>query len=361
MDDITAEVGFGANEDILPYTESKEIITYSNAIDIVLSSACRNQCGFCHFSRRKADLVVPYSTIKLFKAARKMGAREANLISGERPDRYHVIRAKFDIWGFNSYAEYIYTIAELAFLEGLLVNLNVGYLSYNELKYLQEIVSTVEIPLENINKDFLQTSGIFAQAPSKDPEIRIKLLESAGKLNIPVLTSVLLGVGESPEDRIMTLVKIKELQEEYGNIQSVKINLAHTSPEWAGDPFPALGEEVLLETIRLARELLPEDVDITVPVNQYSNLIELIEHGVNDLGQIRNYDKDYLFPEKPYKTVGEYQQILEASGYRLFKRLPIKNSFIVSQKYSKKLGQFLDKYKMRLKETSKEDKFVLTL
>ncbi len=358
MDELN-ESGFSVNEDILPYSDSDDLITYSSAVDVVLSTACRNRCDYCSFPRREADLVVPYSTIKVFKTARRAGAREANIVAGERPDRYHSIRAKFDVWGFNSYVEYVYTVAELAFLEGLLVNLNVGFLSQAELKYLQDIVATVELSLEVLSKDFLLPNRAHHRSPSKDPDIRVKFLETTGKLNFPTLTGIMVGIGEKPEDRIRTLVKIKEIHEEYGHIQSVKIAPFMPMDEHEY-PYKQPPYEVLLETVRLAREILPTDVDIVVPINRFPDILTLVQHGMSDLGQIRCFGQDCLFPSATFLKLEEYQKILEDNGYRMFKRLPIKNAFISAQKYSKKLGQFLDKYKVRLKENSKEDKFALT-
>ncbi len=359
MTEDQIELPISANEDILPYLDSSDIITYSNAVDIILSSACRNQCTYCSFGGRQKDLVVPYSTIKVFKAARKAGAREANIVSGERPDRFHGIRAKFDVWGFNSYIEYIYTISELAFLEGLLVNLNVGFLSLSEMKYLSDIVATVECNLESLRTDLMGENQVHEFAPSKDPQIRIKFLENAGKLNLPVITGLLVGIGESPEDRIATLMKIKEIHEEYGNVQLVRI-----VPCLPVDVNTVLvpGSDLYqhtLETIRIARELLPNEVDITTTVNAFPDVMTLIEHGVTDLGEIRVYGRDCIHTALPFRPLDEYQQVIENNQYRFLKRLPIKNGYILVQKYSKKLGQFLDKYKIRLKESTKDDKFTL--
>lgn len=354
------ETGFGTSEeDILIQSREETDITYSNTVDVVLSPACRNKCGYCRFSKRNDDLTVPYSTIKVFKAAKKLGAREAHLVAGERPDKFHAIRAKFDIWGFNSYIEYIYTIAELAFLEGLLVNLEVGYLSLTELKYLKEIITSVEMNLETTNRDFLQKPH-HLYAPSKDPNIRIKFLENAGKLNIPTNTGILIGIGESPEDRIRAFIKIKDLYEEYGHIQSVKVNTFVPAKNTPMSDVEQVSDDILYETIRLARELLPPEIDITVPINIHTNILKLVEHGVNDLGQIRVYGKDSLFPKKPFRTIEEYREELETAGYSLYKQLPIKNTFILAQKYSKKLGQFLDKHKAKLKDNMRDDKFMLT-
>lgn len=361
MDEEEKELtGFGDNEDILPFINRESVVTYSSAVDLVISTACRNDCGYCAFKREQDNLVVPYSTIKVFKKARKMGVREANLVSGERPDSYTSVRAKFDIWGFNSFSEYLYTLAELAFLEGLLVNLNVGYLSFNELKYLREIIVSVELMVETTNVAMLE--GIQHKfSPSKSPDVRFKFLEYAGKLNIPTNTGMIVGIGETPEDRLKTISRVRELHDEYRSIQNFKISPFISDPRSKMKDVQDCSEELVLETVRIAREILPSDIDISVPVNVCTNINRFVQAGVTDFGQIRLCGPDSLFPKKRFENVEFYEKELDSIGYSLAKRLPIKNSFVTSQKYSKKLGQFLDKYKLRLKEIQAEDEFVLAM
>ncbi len=361
MDEEEKELtGFGDKEDLLPFINRESVVTYSNAVDLVISTACRNDCGYCSFKREQDHLVVPYSTIKVFKKARKSGAREANLIAGERPDSYTSVRAKFDIWGFNSYSEYLYTVAELAFLEGLLVNLNVGYLSFNELKYLREIIASVECMVETTNVAMLDDIQ-HKFSPSKNPEVRFKFLEYAGKLNIPTNTGMLIGIGESPEDRLQTISKVRELYDEYRSIQNFKIVPFVSDPKSKMKDYPNCSEELVLETVRIAKEILPSDIDISVPINICTNINRYVQAGVNDFGQIRTCGPDAVFPKKRFESIEHYEKELDLIGYQLAKRLPIKNSFVSSQKYSKKLGQFLDKYKLRLKEIQSEDEFVLAM
>ncbi len=360
MEEEKELTGFGDNEDILPFMSRDSVVTYSNAVDLVISTACRNACGYCGFRKEQDNLVVPYSTIRVFKKARKMGAREANLVAGERPDSYGSVRAKFDVWGFNSYSEYLYTIAELAFLEGLLVNLNVGYLSYNELNNMREIIASVECMVETTNESMLE--GIQHKfSPSKSPYIRFKLLEYAGRLNIPTNTGMIVGIGETPEDRITTISKVRELYDEYRSIQNFKIIPFVNNQRIAMLDQQSCSEELVLETIRLAKEILPSEIDVSVPVNLCTNVTKMVQAGVTDFGQIRTCGNDAFFPKKPFEKIEHYEKELDSIGYQLAKRLPIKNSFVSSQKYSKKLGQFLDKYKLRLKEIQAEDEFVLAM
>jgi 7,8-didemethyl-8-hydroxy-5-deazariboflavin synthase len=352
--------GFGDNEDILSKINKENTITYSSAIDLVISSTCRNHCGYCIFKKNKQDLVVPYSTIKVFKKARKKGIREANFVAGERPDSSAYVRAKFDIWGFNSYSEYIYTLAELAFLEGLLVNLNIGYLTFNELKFLKEIIASVEYMLDTTSES-MSKSIQHQYSPSKNPEIRIKLIENAGKLNIPTNTGMIIGIGETPEERIETIAKVKDLHDEYRNIQNFKISPFINNEKIPMKDTNSCSEDLLIETIRIAREILPSEIDISVPVNICNNYKQYIEAGVNDFGQIKIAGLDALFPKRRFQSIEFYEEELSNYGYQLAKRLPINNLFVSSQKYSKKLGQFLDKYKIKIKESQAEDEFVLTM
>lgn len=360
MTDELDQVGFGSNDDVMHFFNKEGVITYSNAIDIVVSPMCRNQCGYCAFAKNEDKLIVPYSTIKKFKNARHLGAREANIIAGERPDTFSVVRAKFDVWGFNNYVEYLYTIAELAFLEGLLVNLNVGYLSFNELKYLQDIVASVECMIETTNPSM--NEGLQHQySPSKSPAVRLKFLEHCGRLNFPANTGIIVGMGESPEDRINAISSVCNLHEEYRHIQSFKINPFIAYENTAMSSFPSADSETVLETVRLAREILPAEVDVCVPVNLFPDVKALIQNGVTDFGQIRLAGVDGNFPEKAFQPMEYYESVVHEMGKELGKRLPIKNSLVYAQKYSKKLGQFLDKYKQRLKEAQAEKEFELVM
>ncbi len=333
---------------ILPIESHLISITYSNAVDIVLTETCRNTCGYCDFQNKKCIPMVPYATIKAYKEARKHRAREANMIAGERPDKFNTFRAKLDLWGFGSYAEYVYTVCELAFLEGLLCNLNIGYLTENELRHLAEIAVSFEMSLETTNEDLLKTVA-HENAPSKDPAVRLKFLQSCGKLNLPTVTGMLVGIGESSEDRIRTINAVKAIHEEYGNIQMFKIQNFIPRKGTPMENWDAPSEKVMLETVALARDILSKDIRISVPININHDVIKFIEHGVNDFCQIRYAGKDTLFHEFVYPDLIDLTQLLKEHGYQLDKRLPIANDFVLQQKYSRKVGQLLDKYKLRIK------------
>lgn len=333
-------------ENFSPILESeKPIITYSNSITITLTNFCHNKCKYCDFPDPGGPLMVPYHTIKCFKQARFRKAREANIVSGERPDTINLIRAKLNTWGFDSFAEYIYTICELAFLEGLLPHLNVGYLTPRELRLLRDIVVSMEMNIETTNRELLES--IHKNSPGKDPNIRIKFIESCGKLNIPVTTGIRVGMGESEADRLESLKLIKKINEEYGHIQDIVLHNFIPKRQFVGK-LEEVPKEVMIRTVQQAREILPKEVKIRVPVILNPDLIDFIQAGVDDLGEIQPGEGSILFPGNRYPTLEELDTLLNDNGYMLDRRLPIYHDFIINQKYSKKLAQLLDKYRYKI-------------
>ena len=149
--------------------DAPNTVTYSRTLVISFSRLCKNKCPYCGFNK-KDGLTVPYSTIKQIKHARSKGIREVLYIAGERPDTFTHIRSALDLWGFSSYVDYIYTIAELGFLEGLIPVLDVGFLTPAEMKKISEVTAIIKIMLDDINTGAKATVG-------KRLEIRLKSLE----------------------------------------------------------------------------------------------------------------------------------------------------------------------------------------
>lgn len=325
--------------------QDKKVITYSNSITIALTKHCHNQCEYCDFPDIGGPLMVPYQTIKCFKKARQRKAREVNIVAGERPDTINLIRAKLDTWGFETYAEYVYTICELAFLEGLLPHLNIGYLTPKELRYLRDIAVSMEMNLETTNRELLDS--IHQNSPGKDPNIRVKFIESCGKLDIPVTTGIRVGMGENRQDRIEALTLIKSIHEQYGHIQDVVLH-NFIPKRRAVEKLQEVSQEIMLETVSIAREILPPGVRVRVPIILNQEILKFIQAGVDDLGEIQPGENSVLFPGRRYPKIEELEEELETNGYKLDRRLPLYYDFILNQKYSKKLAQLLDKYRYKL-------------
>jgi FO synthase subunit 1 len=344
-------------DDILVINEDDpNIITYSKSLPMVLTRMCRNNCPYCGF-HRKDNVIVPYSTIRQAKAARALGAREIHFVSGERPDKFPFIRATLDLWGFDSFIDYVYTVCELGFLEGLIPIIELGFLSPVEMKRLSEVSAVNKIMIDSVDKTLAET--LYKESPGKKLELRLKSLQWAGKLNFPTITGIMVKIGETKSHRQEMLKEIASIHKQYGHIHEVLLQNFIPEP---GTPFekkkPA-DMDVMLDTFKMARDILPNDVPITVNSELITDIEPFIKEGLRDLGRITLGPKGLITGQIPTDEAALKQKI-ESLGFQLQQRFPIRKAFIVDGKYSKKLGQVLDNYRYKVKkelqEKSKEQK-----
>jgi 7,8-didemethyl-8-hydroxy-5-deazariboflavin synthase len=318
----------------------KNVITYSKSSIISLTKLCRNKCGYCDYRNENSSLTVPYQTIKICKKARQSDCREALFTSGERPDRYSFVRSTLDVWGFSSYIDYVNTVCELAFLEGLLPSIDIGYLTLDELKKIRRITALLRMMLESSDKALLNKIP-HQQALGKDPDLRIEVIRNAGQLRVPVTTGIMLGIGESKAARKEALEIIRDLHQEFGHIQNVVIQeFVPGENSLMKDQKPPKMKD-LLDTVSLARSILPPAVAITVHPKGKENLLDLIKAGATDLGSLS---------EAYWEMISLIRKELLQNGYELHKRLPIFEQFILDRWYSRKLGQVMDRYRVMLKQ-----------
>jgi FO synthase subunit 1 len=338
-------------DDILVINEDDpNIITYSKSMPIALTRMCRNNCPYCGF-HRKDTVVVPYSTIRQAKNARAAGARELLFVSGERPDKFPFIRATLDLWGFESFIEYVYTVCELGFLEGLLPVIELGFLSPIEMKRLAEVSAINKIMLDSVDPTLAET--LYKESPGKKLELRLKSLQWAGKLNFPTITGFMVKIGETKSHRQEILKEIASIHKQYGHIHEVLLQNFVPEP---GTPFekkkPA-DMDTMLDTFELARSILPEDVPVTISPELVEDIEPFIKAGLRDLGRITHGGKGLIVGQKPMDEV-ELRKKIESLGFELQQRFPLRKAFILEGKYSKKLGQVLDNYRYKVKKEIQE-------
>lgn len=329
---------------------SDDILTYSKCLTLTFSRMCRNSCPYCAFHRNDS-LTVPYSTIKFCKHARQNGAREVLYFSGERPDKSPQIRATLDLWGFKSYLEYMYTVCELGFLEGLIPVIDVGFLTPVELKKMAEVCAMIRIMFDSVDASMFDK--IYDKSPGKRFELRRKSLEWCGKLNVPVSTGLLIGIGESKSHRLEVLREIAQIHTTYGNIHEVTLqNFVPKRGTQMGEVHPPT-KETMLEVVENALEILPPDISVTVPIELNPEFEDFVRAGIRDAGRIYEGNQ-VLFSE--YKPVSEeyLHTVAEKCGLHLQQRFPLRYSFIKAEKYSKKLGQVFDAYRYKIKKIEQE-------
>lgn len=324
---------------------AKKELTYSPSVSLVLTRTCRNKCSYCGFALNDFKLAVPYTTIKLAKDAVHKGCREIYLVAGERPDKFQPVRNNLDLWGFGSYVQYIYTICELAFLEGLLPKLSVGYLTFEEMSFLREVAVCLEIMLDAPSLALMPK--LHAHSPHKHPAWRFRMIDEAGRLKFPVAAGLLIGLGEKVGDRVKALEHIAKLAAHYGHIQEVAIR-----PAWnfAKNEFRVKVPE-LAETVKKARRILPPQVHVQVGPQLTPYYLSCLRSGLDDLGSIFVNSHNYILPvPAKQKKINDIKKECFKNGFKLVPRLPLFPEMIGQGMYSGKMGQILDRYRENIKK-----------
>jgi FO synthase subunit 1 len=329
--------------------DDPNVVTYSLANPVAFTRLCRNECPYCSFNKRD-NLTVPYSTIKNAKSARALGIREGAYIAGERPDKFTNVRSLLDLWGFPTYLDYLYTVCELGFLEGLIPTLEVGFLSPVELKRMVEVCAINKIMLDSVDTNLATT--LYAKSPGKKLELRVKNLHWSGKLKFPTATGFIVGLGETKTHRKEMLNLIADVHKQYGTIHEVLIQNFVPQPGLMQGKGPTSRAD-MLHAIEAALEILPKDVSVTVPLELNLNWIEdILKAGVRDLGRIYHPSNPLFTTPTPAGI--HAAEVVEKLGLRLQQRFPLKKSFIKNGMYSKKLGQVFDAYRYKIKKESND-------
>ncbi|HTX44506.1 MAG TPA: 7,8-didemethyl-8-hydroxy-5-deazariboflavin synthase subunit CofG [Methanocella sp.] len=312
-----------------------KFVTYSRNVFIPVANMCRNNCGYCGFRRdvgsREAFIVRPEVAHETLKRAAGMGCLEALFTCGDSPADPGFFE-ELGRLGYGALTEYVYDLCLDAIGLGLLPHTNCGVLSFEELKKLKEVNASMGLMLET-------TAELPAHrlSPMKKPALRLKCMEDAGKLRIPFTTGILVGIGESWDDRRRSLEAIRGLHEKYGHIQEVIVqNFVPKLNTRMRDVAPPAVED-MIRVLRMALEILPKDIAIQAPPNLTTHLGEFLEAGASDIGGISPVTEDYINPECRWPTLDE----LKAMGLILKERLPIYPKYVKMGWYCKPVEQII--------------------
>jgi len=306
-----------------------KIITYSRKVFIPLTNLCRDYCGYCVFRRDPGDpgahTMTPDEVLSLARAGEKLGCTEALFSLGDKPEwLFPEMRQTLRRLGYKSTLHYLEAMCELVLREtSLLPHPNPGLLSAPWISRLAAVSPSMGLMLETTNSSLLAPGAAHDRAPDKLPAKRLRTIEEAGKQKVPFTTGLLLGIGESVEDRIDTILAIAELHQAYGHIQEVIVQNFRVKPSipMADWPEPSRGE--MLRSVAVARLLLPH-VNIQAPPNLSAPYYEdLIDAGINDWGGISPLTPDFINPEKPWPHLEQLRLRAEAKGLELRQRLPV--------------------------------------
>jgi FO synthase len=306
------------------------LVTYSPKVFIPLTKLCRDVCHYCTFARPPRRGERAYLTIDevlaVARAGAAVGCREALFTLGDKPElRYRVAREELAALGCESTLEYLARAAEAVLDEtGLLPHLNPGVLERDDLRELRRVSASMGLMLETSSERLSDRGGPHYGSPDKLPARRLETLERAGLERVPFTTGILIGIGETREERIEALLAIRDLAAQHGHVQEVIVQNFRAKPgtRMADSPEPPLEE--LLWTIAVARIVLGPDAHVQAPPNlSYDDFPGLLDAGIDDWGGVSPVTIDHVNPEAPWPEVDRLRAATESRGLELAPRLPV--------------------------------------
>jgi 7,8-didemethyl-8-hydroxy-5-deazariboflavin synthase CofG subunit len=316
------------------------VITFSKKVFIPLTTLCRDYCSYCTFRKDPgqpgAHFMTPEEVLALAERGRQAGCKEALFSLGDQPEKiFPEAREFLSRQGYSRTLDYLSAMCELVLEKtGLLPHANPGVMDHAALERLKDSNASVGLMLENVSPRLMRDGLPHAKAPDKVPALRLRTIEEAGKLSIAFTTGILIGIGETMEERIDSLFTIRTLHEKYGHIQEVIIQNFRAKPEipMAAHPEPSL--EDMLRTIAIARLILGPHMNVQAPPNlSYDDFPRLLEAGINDWGGISPVTKDFINPEAAWPQIARLQAETESSGFALRERLALYPEFVSREEF----------------------------
>ena len=305
-------------------------VTFSAKVFVPLTTLCRDECGYCTFRRDPGEAgartLTPDEVVALVQAGARLGAKEALFSLGDRPEaRFPEHREFLRRHGHRTTLSYLRAMCALTLEQSsLLPHANPGLMGERDLAALREVNVSMGIMLETVADRLLGPGLAHDNAPDKVPARRLRTIALAGKLGIPFTTGILIGIGESPRERVDALVAIRDVHERWGHIQEVIVQNFRAKPgiPMRDAPEPTLDD--LLRTLAVARLVLGPDVNIQAPPNLTpGGYPKLLAAGLNDWGGVSPLTPDHINPEKPWPGLRALREATERQGFDFRERLAI--------------------------------------
>jgi FO synthase len=312
-----------------------KLVTYSPKVFIPLTKLCRDVCHYCTFAqpprRGERAYMSGDEVLSVARAGAEAGCHEALFTLGDKPElRYRAAREELAELGCETTLEYLARMCELVLAEtGLLPHVNPGVLTRADLELLRPVSASMGLMLEATSERLSAKGGPHYGSPDKLPARRLETIRLAGELTIPFTTGILIGIGETREERLEALAAIRDLHARYGHIQEVIIQNFRAKPgtKMASAPEPSLEEHVW--TIRAARDVLGPEMKVQAPPNlAYDDFPKLLEAGIDDWGGVSPVTIDHVNPEAPWPDIVRLRAATEAAGSELAARLPIYPEYV---------------------------------
>jgi 7,8-didemethyl-8-hydroxy-5-deazariboflavin synthase CofG subunit len=310
-------------------------VSFSKKVFIPLTTLCRDYCGYCTFRKDPgqpgAHFMTPDEVLTLAERGRRAGCKEALFSLGDQPERiFPEAREFLHQQGYVRTLDYVAAMSELVLEKtGLLPHANPGVMDRSALERFKDSNASVGLMLETTSVRLMRDGLPHANAPDKVPALRLRTIEEAGKLSIAFTTGILIGIGETMEERLDSLLAIRALHEKYGHIQEVIVQNFRAKPDipMALHPDPSLEE--MLRTLAVARLILGGKMNLQAPPNlSYADFPRLLEAGINDWGGISPVTKDFINPEAAWPQITRLRSETEARGFTLRERLALYPEYV---------------------------------
>ena len=307
------------------------VITYSRKVFIPLTRLCRDRCGYCTFAtvphRLHSLYLEPDQILEIARQGAELGCKEALFTLGDRPeDRWRQAREWLDERGYDDTLSYVRAMAIRVLEEtGLLPHLNPGVLSWQDFQRLKPVAPSMGMMLETTaSRLFTDKGGPHFGSPDKDPAVRLRVLEDAGRSNVPFTTGILIGIGETRRERAESVFAIRKVAREYRGIQEVIVQNFRAKPDTKMRDTPDAELDDLAATIAVTRLVLGSKARIQAPPNLVGAQYDLIlRAGIDDWGGVSPLTPDHVNPERPWPAIDELAAHTAQAGFTLRERLTI--------------------------------------
>ena len=315
-------------------------VSYSRKVFIPLTHLCRDYCGYCTFRSDPQAGVQAYMTpdevLAVAEAGRRAGCKEALFSLGDQPERVFPEAKQFlKGLGFDRTLEYLAAMCDLVLEKtGLLPHSNPGVMGLEDLRRLRETNVSAGLMLESASPRLGRPGGPHWKAPDKVPSLRLRTLENAGELSLAFTTGILIGIGETLEERVDALLAIRAVHQKHGHIQEVIIQPFRAKPDIRMAQAPEPSKEDLQRTIAVARLILGGEMNIQSPPNLLSDdYPDLLKAGINDWGGISPVTKDFINPEAAWPQISSLSARTASEGFVLRERLAIYPEFLLRKEF----------------------------
>ncbi|HUR75166.1 MAG TPA: bifunctional FO biosynthesis protein CofGH, partial [Sporichthya sp.] len=317
------------------------VVTFSPKVFVPVTRLCRDRCHYCTFVTTPGSLrrehrepyLSPDEVVALCKEGAELGCLEALFTLGDRPeDRWPVAREWLDNYGYDSTLDYVRALAVRVLEEtGLLPHLNPGVMTWEELARLKPVAPSMGMMLETTSaRLFTEPGGAHYGSPDKDPAVRLRVLEDAGRLNVPFTSGLLIGIGEDLAERADSLFALRKVSRAYGGVQEVIVQNFRAKPDTAMRAVPDADREEYLAAVAAARVVLGPKVRVQAPPNlsEPDELAALLAAGVDDWGGVSPLTPDHVNPERPWPALDALGDATAAAGFTLMARLTVHPEYV---------------------------------